>query len=335
MRVLVVAQLLGSVGLAAGGTAGGLLAQQMTGSAAAAGLPLAVLVLGSGVGAVAVTRLMARAGRRAGLSVAHLGGAIGASVAVAAAALEAWPLLLAGCVLLGAGTTAIMLARYAAADIASRRGRAISTVLAAATLGAVVGPNMLGPAGSVAQSLGLPEAAGLFLLAIPAFLGASLVLVAFLRPDPLQVARAAALANPAVTGSEPLAPSSPHTGTLAAVLGNGQLRRAVLVLALINLTMVGMMAVAPVHLHAHGAGMGLVGLMVSAHIAAMYLPSPVAGWLADTSALARSSRRVRCCNLAPELQLFWRDQPSRNHGRVAVVGDRLERGPDRRQRAAA
>jgi MFS family permease len=281
MRVLVVAQVLGSVGLAAGGTAGGLLAQHITGNAAAAGLPLAVLVLGAGISAVAVTRIMDRAGRRVGLSLAHLGGALGASVAVTAAALETWPLLLAGCVLLGAGTTAVMLARYAAADLASRRGRSISTVLAAATVGAVAGPNLLGPAGSVAQSLGLPEAAGLFLLAIPAFLGAALVLVAFLRPDPLQVARAAALARQPVTDTEQPVRTR-HTGTPAAVLGNGQLRRAVLLLALINLTMVGMMAVAPVHLHAHRVGMGLVGLMVSAHIAAMFLPSPVAGRLADT-----------------------------------------------------
>jgi MFS family permease len=41
------------------------------------------------------------------------------------------------------------------------------------------------------------------------------------------------------------------------------------------------MAVAPVHLQHHGAGMGTIGLIISAHIAAMYLPSPVTGWLAD------------------------------------------------------
>lgn len=188
MRVLVVAQLLGASGLAAGGTAGGLLAERVTGSVAAAGLPLAVLVLGSGIGAVAVTRVMDRAGRRVGLVAAHLAGALGATLVVAAAALRDWPLLLAGCGLLGGGNAAVMLARYAAADLASRRGRSISTVVAAASVGAVAGPNLLGPADALARPLGLPEATGLFLLAIPAFLGAALVLQAFLRPDPLQVA---------------------------------------------------------------------------------------------------------------------------------------------------
>jgi MFS family permease len=280
MQVLVIAQLLGALGLAAGGTAGALLAEDLTGTRASVGLPLAVLVLGSGIGAVAITRVMDHAGRRVGLTVAHLGGALGAGVAVAAAALPDWPLLLAACALLGGGNAAVMLARYAAADLADRRGRSISTVVAAASVGAVVGPNLLGPAGTVARTLGLPEPTGLFLLAMPAFLAAALVLVVFLRPDPLQVARAPALAAGTATDSRRPA-SRPGKASLAAVLGDRQIRLAVLVLALTNLAMVGVMAVAPVHLHAHGAGMGVVGLMVSAHIAAMYLPSPLTGWLAD------------------------------------------------------
>jgi MFS family permease len=275
MRVLVVAQLLGACGLAAGGTAGALLAEQLTGSPATAGLPLAVLVLGSGIGAVAVTRVMSCHGRRAGLSVAYLAGAIGAALVVAAAAFRSWPLLLAGCGLLGGGNTAVMLARYAAADLASRRGRAISTVVAAASVGAIAGPNLLGPAGALAGVVGLPAPTGLFLLAIPAFLGAALVLVVFLRPDPLQVARVAAPSTqqPAVAGGR---------RELANLLGDRHIRLALLVLAVANLSMVGVMAVAPVHLHHHGAGMGTIGLLISAHIAAMYLPSPMTGWLADT-----------------------------------------------------
>jgi MFS family permease len=275
MRVLVVAQLLGALGLAAGGTAGALLAEQLTGNAAAAGLPLSLLVMGSGVGAVATTRLMDRAGRRTGLAAAYLAGTAGAALVVAAAARGSWPLLLAGSGLLGGGNAAVMLARYAAADLASRRGRAISTVVTAASVGAIAGPNLLGPAGVLARSAGLPAPTGLFLLAVPAFLGAALVLVTFLRPDPLQVAKAAALSTeqPAAAG---------RRGELADVLHDGHVRLALLVLAVANLAMVGVMAVTPVHLHDHGAGMGAIGLMVGAHIAAMYLPSPVTGWLSDT-----------------------------------------------------
>lgn len=274
MRVLVAAQLLGACGLAAGGTAGALLAEHLTGSAAAAGLPLSLLVLGSGVGAVAVARVMRDHGRRAGLATAYLAGAVGAALVVAAAWWGSWPLLLAGSGLLGGGNAAVMLARYAAADLSSHRGRSISRVVIAASVGAVAGPNLLGPAGTLAEAVGLPAPAGLFLLAVPAFLGAALVLLAFLRPDPLQVARDAAL-----PAEEPAAARG--RGELATLLGDRHVRLALVVLAIANLAMVGVMAVAPVHLHHHGAGMGTIGLIVGAHIAAMYLPSPVSGWLAD------------------------------------------------------
>jgi MFS family permease len=274
MRVLVVAQLLGALGLAAGGTAGGLLAEQVTGSAAAAGLPLSLLVLGSGIGAVAVARVMRDHGRRAGLAAAYLAGTVGAALTVAAAGWGSWPLLLTGSLLLGGGNTAVMLARYAAADLSGQRARSISTVVTAASVGAVAGPNLLGPAGPVAEAVGLPAPTGLYLLAVPAFLGAALVLVAFLRPDPLQVAKATArpAAEPATGGRR----------ELAVLLGDRHVGLALLVLASANLVMVGVMAVAPVHLHGHGAGMGAIGLIVGSHIGAMYLPSPVMGWLADT-----------------------------------------------------
>jgi MFS family permease len=275
MRVLIVAQLLGALGLAAGGTAGALLAEHLTGSAAAAGMPLSLLVLGSGVGAVAVARVMRDHGRRVGLAAAYLAGTAGAALVVAAAGWGSWPLLLAGSLLLGGGNAAVMLARYAAADLSSHRARSISTVVTAASVGAVAGPNLLGPAGRLAEAVGLPAPTGLFLLAIPAFLGAALVLVVFLRPDPLQVARGAARsAEQPPTGGR---------GELAVLLGDRHIRLALLVLALANLAMVGVMAVAPVHLHDHGAAMGTIGLIVGAHIAAMYLPSPVTGWLADVA----------------------------------------------------
>jgi MFS family permease len=273
IRVLVAAQLLGALGLAAGGTAGALLAERLTGGAAAAGLPLSLLVLGSGVGAVAVARVMRDHGRRVGLAAAYLAGTAGAALVVAAAGWESWPLLLAGSLLLGGGNAAVMLARYAAADLASHRGRAISTVVTAASVGAVAGPNLLGPAGPLAEGVGLPAPTGLFLLAIPAFAAAAVVLLAFLRPDPLQVAAATARS----TGQ----PAAAGRGELAVLLGDRHIRLALLVLAVANLTMVGVMAVAPVHLHHHGAAMGTIGLIVGAHIAAMYLPSPVTGWLAD------------------------------------------------------
>jgi predicted MFS family arabinose efflux permease len=187
-------------------------------------------------------------------------------------------LLLAGCGLFGGGNAAVMLARYAAADLASRPARSISALVTAGSVGAIAGPNLLGPTGSLAQAIGLPAPAGLFLLAIPTFLGAALVLLVFLRPDPLHVTRASVQA----TEADDLQPAvGAHNQTLAAALGDRHIRLALLVLAVSSLSMVSVMAAAPVHLHLHGVGMTTIGLMISAHIAAMYLPSPLTGWLSD------------------------------------------------------
>jgi MFS family permease len=57
--------------------------------------------------------------------------------------------------------------------------------------------------------------------------------------------------------------------------------RGLVVLALTNLVMVGVMNMAPVHLHHLGVGLGAIGLVVSLHIAGMFAPSPLSGWLAD------------------------------------------------------
>ena len=150
--------------------------------------------------------------------------------------------------------------------------------MTAGSAGAIAGPNLLGPTGGLAHTFGLPAPAGLFLLAIPTFLGAALVLLMFLRPDPLHVARASVEA----IGTDDLQPAAgAHKETFAAALGDRHIRLALLVLGVSSLSMVSVMAAAPVHLHMHGAGMNTIGLLISAHIAAMYLPSPLTGWLSD------------------------------------------------------
>ena len=279
MRVLVVAQLLGACGLAAGVTAGALLAEHFSGSPTASGLPLSVLVLASGVGAVVVAHVMSSFGRRTGLTAAYLAGAVGASLVVAAAAGRSWPLLLAGCGLFGGGKAAVNLARYAAADLASHHGRSISTLVTAGSVGAIAGPSLLGPAGGFARTIGLPAPTGLFLLAVPTFLGAALVLLVCLRPDPLRVARVVSTDHAGPDGVQPAPPT--RAKTLAHALGDRHIRLALLVLSVTNVAMFGVMAAAPVHLHRHGVGMGTIGLMISALIAAMYLPSPLTGRLND------------------------------------------------------
>jgi MFS family permease len=53
---------------------------------------------------------------------------------------------------------------------------------------------------------------------------------------------------------------------------------AIAVLAIANLVMVAVMTMAPVQMHDHDHnGLGVIGIVVSAHIGAMFAPSPVTG----------------------------------------------------------
>jgi MFS family permease len=88
-------------------------------------------------------------------------------------------------------------ARYAGADLAapSRRGRAVSIVLVATAVGAIVGPNLVSVTGNFATQGGVPRLAGPFILAGVAYASAGLVLWLLLRPDPLLLAPTLAAAS--------------------------------------------------------------------------------------------------------------------------------------------
>jgi MFS family permease len=281
VALLAAATAVGSLGLAAGGTAGALLAEEMTGSTAWAGVPLGVLVAGSGLGALAVAATTDRVGRAAGLVVGYVGGAAGAALVLAAAAADSFALLVAGSFVLGAGNVAVFLARYAAADLAGEtaRGRALGTVFFGAAAGAVASPNLLGPSGELAEALGLPSLSGLYLVAIPSFLVAAALLGAL----------------PRTGGRGSPAPAERVTSrAVRASLRGGPARGAVVLLGAANLVMVAVMAIAPVHLLEHGHTLDFVGVAVGAHVLAMFAPSPLTGRLVDAVGSAAVARLGAC-----------------------------------------
>lgn len=66
--IVVISQIFGGAGLAAGITVGALLAQEMLGSNSFAGVPVALFTLGSAGSAFIVGRISQRFGRRIGLA---------------------------------------------------------------------------------------------------------------------------------------------------------------------------------------------------------------------------------------------------------------------------
>ncbi|WBB98646.1 MULTISPECIES: MFS transporter [unclassified Solwaraspora] len=290
LRLLAGTQMIGGVGVTIGISVGGLLAAEL-GGVAVSGLAQSAAVVGGALLAVPVVRIMNGHGRRPGLVFAYLTGATGAVLVVAAAAGRWVPLLFVGMVLFGGATTAGLQARYAAVDLTEprRRGRQLSLVVWATTVGAVTAPNLAGLADRSASGVGLPPLAGPFAVSTLAFLLAALLVLVLLRPDPLLTARRiagpAAATAPVQSGRASQARSG--RGLRAAfvvVAARPAARLGVCAVAVGHLVMVGVMAMTPVHIgmgHTGGDLLRTVGLVLSLHIAGMYALSPVVGWLTD------------------------------------------------------
>lgn len=272
-KVMLTSQVVAGAGLAAGVTVGALLAEDMLGSARFSGIASTLFTLGSAATAYGVGALSDRRGRRAGLAAGYLAAALGALGAVVAAALGSVVLLFAALAVYGAGSATNLQARYAGGDLApaSRRGRAISTVLLGTTVGAVAGPNLVAPAGQLAERVGLPPLAGPFAMAALAYAAAGLVITVWLRPDPLLTARRLVRDEP----SDAAQVAGPVRTDRAAVRLGG------LTMVMTQLVMVAIMTMTPIHMRGHGHGLAATGLVIAVHIGGMYLPSPLSGRLAD------------------------------------------------------
>ncbi|MGH2318422.1 MFS transporter [Planococcus sp. SE5232] len=276
--IVVLSQIFGGAGLAAGVTVGALLAQDMLGTDRFAGAPVALFTLGSAAAALLIGRLSQRFSRRTGLASGFLAGGVGAIGVVAAALSENVFLLFVSLLIYGAGTATNLQARYAGTDLATvkQRGTAISIALVSTTFGAFAGPNLIGVMGRFAESIGIPALAGPFILAAAAYSLAGVVLLIFLRPDPLLVSKAI------TEHQQRLEVNTPDMEPLAAASINKKgVVLGATVMVLTQLIMFAIMTMTPIHMGHYGHDLGDVGLVISIHIAAMYLPSIVTGVLVD------------------------------------------------------
>ncbi len=276
MRVLTAAQVLGGCAFFLGIAVSALLARDVSGQEALGGVPIAIGIVTASLGAAPLSSWMARAGRRPGLAAGHLIAGAGSAVVLGAAALDSFPLLCLGMAGFGMGNASNLLARYAAADLApaQRRARAISTVLLATAAGAILGPNVAAQTEPIADWLGIFDSAAPFAVSVVLYALAAATLLVLLRPDPLLTARRFDGASPSAGGSAmdalrnlPRWPALALTGVTAMAIG--------------NVAMVAVMTMTPVHMEDAGETLSAVGVVLSLHVAGMFLPSPVSGALAD------------------------------------------------------
>jgi MFS family permease len=217
---------------------------------------------------------MVRRGRRIGLTAGYVVGVVGALVATGAVIALSLPLLLVGTLLIGFGNSSNQLSRYTAADMfpVNRRASAIGIVVWGATVGAVVGPNLVAFAGDIATSLDLPRLSGAYLLPVFFVGAAALLTFTFLRPDPYELADDSARAS-----TEPDGPAE----SIERLLRRPTVLAAIVALVAGQVVMVLIMTMTPLHMTHHGHDLAAVGLVISGHTFGMFALSPLSGRLTD------------------------------------------------------
>ncbi|GAA0912802.1 MFS transporter [Nonomuraea longicatena] len=279
LAVLSAAQIVGGVGIAIGLALSSVVVDQLSGSTVISGLAGTATVLGAALLALPTAKASGRGGRRGGLAVAYTAALAGCVVSVLAITIASWPLLLAGLVLVGGGSAGNLAARYSATDLSPKghAARHLSLVVWMATIGSVAGPNLAKPTDQMGVSAGLAPNAGPFAFSALAFGLALLIVVLGLRPDPLKLARSLAGRSTTDTGGK----SRTLRDAWAVLRTTPMARRALVMIAVSHTAMVSVMSMTPVHLHHNGSSLEIIGMVISLHIAGMYVLSPVVGWLAD------------------------------------------------------
>lgn len=280
--ILSFGQVLGGIAFGATVSLGALLAADISGDDALSGLATAAVTLGAALCAIPLARLASRVGRRRALTLGNLFALAGIAIVILAAALRIFPLLLVGILLIGAGNAGNLQSRFAATDLAApqHRGRDLSIVVWATTIGGVAGPLLLGPGEIVGQAIGMPPQTGSYLFSLVAQSAAFVLYVVALRPDPL-------------LSAQRLTMDAAATASAAQIVDRPKVARyAMFAVAGSHVVMASVMAMTPIHLshmaHASHGGHAttadvslLVGVTIALHVAGMYALSPVFGILAD------------------------------------------------------
>jgi MFS family permease len=273
--VLFFAQSLASAGFIAAATVNSIVGATLGGNPWA-GVPSAVFLLGSALAALVWGVLMDVLGRRNGIALGMMLGVLGAGVTVLSVDQGALIWMLGGMVLMGFSNSAIILGRFAAAEVhpPMRRGAAISNVVLGGTVGAVVGPLLVAPMGDLAVRLGMDALSGTYLGSLVLFALAAFIVYAGLRPDPRELGVQVAALYP---DGNPKGDTRP----IGVILREPAALTAVTAMVFGQMVMVAIMVITSLHMIRNNHGLGDITTVISAHTLGMYAFSVVSGRLAD------------------------------------------------------
>ena len=274
---LFAAQSLGSAGWIGVATLASIIGADLGGKPSWAGVPPAIALVGGAGGSFLWGKLMDILGRRNGLVLGLLLGVIGASLALTAVEIRSMLLFLIGMALMGVAYAALMLGRFAAAEVnlPEARGRAISTVVLGGAIGAILGPLLVDPSGNFMTSLHFNPYSGVFLVGAVLFAIAALVVFFRLRPDPLELGKM-------ITDMYPeKAVTSDLKRSLATILQQPKVFLAMLTMTIGQMVMIMVMVITGLHMKDHQHTLSNISLVYSIHAVGMFGFSIISGRLSD------------------------------------------------------
>jgi len=249
-----------------------LISKQITGSTGLSGTPGMMAMLGVGIGATAFSSMSVKVGRRPTFSGAYSTAALGAILAGLSLALGSLALLLIGMFFIGFGRSAGTLARFAAGDLrhAERRAGAISLVLWASAIGAIVGPLLIGPSGASAEAVGLDPLMGPILASGSGFVLASLLMFVGLRPEPLRLS---------IDDYQDGRPR--RRSPMSQVVKIPSVRLSLVALMANQFVMALLMVMTPLHIRINNGDLTTIGWVMMALALGMFAVAPITGRLVD------------------------------------------------------
>lgn len=274
----------------------------LAGSDTAAGVPSTVLTFSQSLMAYFFGIYMGRYGRKMGLATAYAFGMLSALVGVAAVYYSIFPLLLLSSAGMGMSRAGADMSRFVAGELfpEQQRARMIGRIVFAGTIGAILGPILVGPGGQLANLLGVNPNAGIVLAQtelMESFLPAAnfngglttgpwliasfmyglsfLITMVFLRPDPSLVAKQYSTDEKGKVGD-------PENGrSLKQLLRLPDVQLAIVAMLISQTVMVTLMTITPWHMHRASHPNTAVSLVISAHTLGMFGLSALTGYLID------------------------------------------------------
>ena len=261
---------------------GPLMVVTLVGSAALAGLSVAIHGFSRFVVAYPFGRITDRYGRKPGMLLGLTIALVGTVLIGSSMNAGSFPGFVVGLFIFGVGMNGVQQLRLAAAEMypPHRRAVVIGYVLSGSIVGVVVSPLIVGLGERLAPIL-KSDPLALPWLFMPVLILPAMVLIRQVRPDPKEIAANLPLYYPGYSPTI-VERGAPEGGFgLRRYLSDPQRRLAAVAMFSAQGSMQIAMVTAPLALTHHGAALPTVALSMAIHTAGMFGPSVPMGWLAD------------------------------------------------------